>query len=64
MDLEELKVLIGLQSDEAAAAGASCLVKSIYDLLVSLIGEALTTQLLGAPPPPPPNLGTAPDEST
>ena len=64
MDLEELKVLIGLQSNEEAAAGASCLVESIHDLLVSLIGEALTTQLLGAAPPPPPHLGTAPDQTT
>jgi len=60
MDLEELEVLIGLQTDEAAAAGAFCLVNSCHDLLVSLIGESLTTHHLGAPPPA---VGMAPNET-
>jgi hypothetical protein len=60
MDLEELRSLVAEQTDEAAAAGAAFLLKTFHELLAGLVGETLTTQLLGAPP----SLGPAPDKPT
>jgi hypothetical protein len=56
MDLEELRLLVAQQTDEAAAAGAGFLLKTFHDLLAGLVGVSLTSQLLGAPPSQGPSL--------
>ena len=46
MDLDQLAAAMGRQDSFAAAAGAGDQLESLYDLLRSLIGPALTGQLL------------------
>ena len=46
VDLDGLQSIIAQQSNEEAAKGAILFLQTFYDVLVSLIGAALTEQLL------------------
>jgi len=48
VDLDGLQAVIARQSNEDAAAGSSELLRTFYDVLVSLIGPALCEQLLAS----------------
>ena len=48
MDLTSLKAALALQQCDVAVQGGAALFTAFYDLLASLVGEALTTRLLYA----------------
>lgn len=48
VDLDGLQAVVARQSKEDAAAGSSELLQTFYDVLVSLIGPALSEQLLAS----------------